>query len=294
MQTLKAGAAALFASISLTACSMVGEDAVPSAPAAASGPRSESPWPQPLSSDAEYVGAYTVDGNRIAMVTPGDTAAWCDGAERKLNEIPPSTDDLEFRLDGNRLTVYNSPEAETEGGPVVQVVWEADRAGGLGEGLEGHWRIRGFDYRVVSGALDAAGKAAWDARVEAMRQGNALGASEIELRSGQAYSRSDIRWADLFLADWNGGLEAPAAGSAPADRDAFDIEVRRIDRHSAELIGRLTGEKVRVAFAADGTRSYSSDRPDRAPYGDGQEPVSCPEEAGFRWFEAFKAENVRG
>jgi hypothetical protein len=291
MQTLKAGAAALLASLSLTACSIVGDD---SGPDSASGPRSESPWPRPLSTHADYVGAYSVDGNRMVMVTPGDTAAWCDGAERKLNVVPSATDNLEFRLDGNRLTVYNTPEAETEGGPVAQIVWEADRSGGLGEGLDGHWRIRGFDYRVVSGSLDAAGKAAWEARVEAMRRSNALGASEIELRGGQAFSRSDIRWADLFLSDWNGELEVPAAGSAPPDRDAFDIEVRRIDRHTAELTGRLTGEKVRVAFAADGTRSYTSDRPERAPYGEGQEPSSCPEEAGTRWFEAFKAENARG
>jgi hypothetical protein len=238
------------------------------------------------------VGAYTVEGDRILMATAGQAFSYCDGAERREVVQQGRVDTLEFALAGDRLTVLNAPEAEAAGpgGPSVRIQWEASRSG-RGTGLEGRWRIHSFDYRAAAGALDASAAAAWEQRIQAIRKGNALGVSEMELKEGRAYTRSDIRWSELFLADWNGELETTVPAPA-ADRDLHDIEVVAVDKLTVELHGRKTGETVRITFAADGTRSYTSDTQAHAPYADSAEPASCPDQAG--WFEAFKAENARG
>lgn len=279
MQPITAAAAALLASLSLTGCFL---------DSSGSGEGSAA---RPLSAEPDFVGSYTLEGNRILMATAGQTFSYCDGAERREVVQPGRVDTLEFALAGNRLTVLNAPETEAArtGGPLARIQWEASRSG-RGTGLEGRWRIHDFDYRVVAGALDASAAAAWEKRIQAIRRGNALGISEMELRAGRAYTRSDIRWSELFLAEWNGELET-ALPSPASDRDLHDIKVVAVDKLTAELRGRKTGEAVRITFAADGTRSYSSDAQAHAPYADSAEPASCPDQAG--WFEAFKSENAR-
>jgi hypothetical protein len=247
--------------------------------------------PRPLGTAPDFVGSYRVSGDRLFMVTAGDTLSYCDGADRRERVQPERADTLEFALAGDRLTILNAPEAHAPGSPAVRTQWEAERAGS-GRGLEGRWRIRGFDYRAVSGDLDAAARQAWDLRVQAMRRGNALGASEIELREGKAYARSDIRWADLFAAGWNGELRTDPA--ARAARDTLDIAVRVLDKFTVELKGNRTGETVRLAFAKDGTRSYASDRPEvRKAYAESREPAACPADPSEGWYAAFEAENAR-
>lgn len=276
MKLVTAGAAACIVStLSLTGCFLGGGE---------DGPR-------PLGTEPDYVGSYTVSGDRLLMVTAGDTLSYCDGADRKELIQPERADTLEFVLEGDRLTVLNAPEASAAGAPVVRTQWEAERAGG-GSGLEGHWRIRGFDYRAVSGTLDVSTRQAWDLRIQSMRRGNALGASEIELKEGKAYARSDIRWADLFVAGWNGELKTdPAARSA---RDTLDVAVRVHDKFTVEMKGNKSGETVKLSFAKDGTRSYSSDRPDvHKAYAESREPAACPADPSDGWITAFEAENRR-
>jgi hypothetical protein len=248
---------------------------------------------QPLAVSADYLGAYTVSGDRMIMVTQGDTASWCAGSERRITALPAEVDTLEFSLAGDRLVVLNSPEADGPADanprPMVRIAWEAERVG-RGSGLEGHWRIRRFDHQVVSGALGDSLARAWKDRIEAWRVGNSLGVSEIEFREGRAYARKDIRWADLFLAEWNGDLDPAVA----ADSALLDIDVKVLDKYTVELAGRKTGEAVRVAFdAKTGLRSYSSSAPNRPVQAEDREPGACSQ-GKESWFPAFLAENARG
>lgn len=275
---LVASLAALFA---FTGCSDLGE----------SGPR-------PLATEPDYIGEYSVDQDRILMTTVGDTLSYCDGPERKVLGHPTETDTLRFHIGGDRLKVFNAPEVDgpAEGaGPVVQISWEASRVGGGASGsggnaLEGHWRIGKFEYNLVSGVLTDSLLSGWERRMRAWRRGNALGISEIEFKEGRAYARSDIRWADLFVADWNGELDPDAGG---ADRGIYEIDAKALDRYTVELTGRVTGEVVRITFSKKGVRTFSSVRDGRQAYEVTGEPASCPENPDRTWFEAFKAENLR-
>lgn len=255
---------------------------------ACSGP--EVGGPAPLSVAPDYVGAYTVSGDRIFMVTGGDTSSWCEGAERKVAAHPPESDTLVFRLEGDRLKVLNSPERDLSAGaaaPVVRIGWEAGRVG-RGSGLEGHWRIDRIDYYLVDGDLDEASRAAWERRLRAWRRGNALGVSEMEFKSGHAYARTAIRWAELFVAEWNGELAAEA-GARP-DSSRYQVEATLLDARTVQLAGRKSGENVRIVFAEDGERRLSSDREGREPYSQSREPARCPE-PGDAWLGAFLADN---
>lgn len=253
--------------------------------------------PSPLSVAPDYVGAYTVSGDRIFMVTSGDTSSWCEGAERKVSAHPAESDTLEFRLDGDRLKVLNSPERDLDAvaaaaagaaAPVVRIGWEADRVG-RGSGLDGHWRIDRIDYYLVDGDLDEASRAAWERRLRAWRRGNALGVSEMEFKDGHAYARSAIRWAELFVAEWNGDLAAEA-GATP-DSARYQVEASLLDARTVRLLGRKSGENVSIAFAEDGERRLSSDKEGREPYSQSREPASCPE-PGDAWLGAFLADNT--
>lgn len=249
---------------------------------------------RPLSAESEYIGRYTVAGNRIIMVTEGDTLSYCHGSERRELARPSETDTLEFHLDRDRITVYNAPEAAGPApgpGPVVRISWEAGRVG-PGSGLEGHWRIRKFDHHLVSGSLGDSLKTAWEDRMRAWRRGNALGISELELREGRAYARSDIRWADLFVAEWNGELETDRPADS-ADRARYDIAAKALDKYTVELKGRRNGETVRIEYSKKGHRTYSSDAAGRLPYQEAGEPATCPDDPDRQWYGAFKAANAK-
>lgn len=276
LKSTAALAASLATLCAFTGCSDLGE----------SGPR-------PLATEPDYIGEYSVDQDRILMTTVGDTLSYCDGPDRKVLGHPTETDTLKFHIGGDRLKVFNAPETDgpaVGAGPVVQISWEAARVGRGGDVLEGHWRIGKFEYNLVSGVLTDSLLSGWERRMRAWRRGNALGISEIEFKEGRAYARSDIRWADLFVADWNGELEPEARA---ADKDAYDIEVKALDKHTVELRGRGTGETVRLTFTRKGDRTFSSDRGGRQAYQVTREPASCPENPESTWFEAFKAANLR-
>lgn len=280
MQDFRAAPAALsflFACSALTGC-FVSESP---------GGRSERPLPV----EPDYLGTYTLSGDRMIMVTPGDTSSFCAGAERRIAALPAEIDTLEFALAGDRLTVLNSPEADgpAEAGPrpLVRVAWEADRVG-RGSGLEGHWRIRRFHHQIVSGVLGDSLARAWKDRMEAWKLGNSLGVSEIEFKEGRAYARKDIRWADLFLAEWNGDLDPAAA----ADSALLDVVAKVLDKYTVELTGRKTGETVRIAFDRHGIKTFSSSVPGRPVQTEQREPASCPE-GEESWFQAFLAGNAR-
>lgn len=253
--------------------------------------------PRPLATEPDYVGEYSVQQDRILMTTVGDTLSYCDGSERKVLAQPTETDTLEFHLEGDRLKVFNAPESEGAGGgmaPVVRISWEASKVGGAGSpaagGLEGHWRILKFEHHVVSGVLTDSLLTGWERRMKAWRRGNALGISEIEFKDGRAYARSDIRWGELFVAEWNGELDPEVR---TRDAGAYDIEVKALDRYAVEMKGRITGETVRISFLKNGDRTYSSDRSGHMAYQTTKEPASCPGDPDRDWFESFKAENPR-
>lgn len=286
-------AASLATLCAFTACSDLGE----------SGPR-------PLATEPDYIGEYSLNQDRVVMTTIGDTQSYCDGPERRVLARPTETDNLEFHIVRDRLSVLNAPEVDgaaaeaapvpqsaqaVHPAPVVRISWEASRVGSganhdAAKGLEGRWRIVKFDYHLISGILTDSLVSEWDSRLRAWRKGNELGISEIEFKEGRAYARSDIRWADLFVADWNGELQPEAR---EAGGSLHDIEVKALDRFTVEMKGHGTGETVLLTFSKKGDRTFSSDRGEHQAYQVTREPVACPEDPGKTWFESFKAANLR-
>lgn len=251
--------------------------------------------PTQLSGTADFVGDYTVSGDRIFMTQPPDTSWSCDAGVAIPEVEPAETDTTSYTLVGTALTLWSDPDTllDDEGG-FIAVLRSGSllRRSGVGMGLEGRWRMESFEFHVLSGALDEEHRKMYDRFKTVLTQRNQYITSELEFAGGKAWSRVEGRFADFFVDDWNGRI---APDSTPPDSALYDIEVRTVDARTVSLKGRKSGENVTLTFDQPmGFATYSSDNPAHKTYNDlGYRPDCSGTGLPRSWFFQFKRENAK-
>jgi hypothetical protein len=98
----------------------------------------------------------------------------------------------------------------------------------------------------------------------------------------------EVRWAQLFLARWNGVIDG---GPAFADSSVFDIGVKVTSKLTVEFSGRRTGEALWLTGWPNGDRTYRSREPGHAEFRYFSSPVGCPAPLEPVWYTDFLAAN---
>lgn len=248
----------------------------------------------PLPVESAPAGTYEVKGKSLIMTSEKEVHHFCLGDERREYTWGGTSDTLEYEIRGAVLSLFENPvpdDPETMAiEPTVQPYSEWDRVG-KGQDVQGTWRLRGFRYRVLWGELGDSLEAVWEWRVNPRTLGIVHGIQELEFRNGQVLSRVQLRWADLFLASWNGDMRRSPFETDNIDSAIYAIQVKILDPAKVELTGKVTGEVVRISFSAVGTASYSSNREGHLPYASDFDPPTCPYPPGILWYYEFQEDH---
>lgn len=226
------------------------------------------------------MGEYRVSGNLLIMRLPPDTLRHCVSDSLWTTVVGGQTDTLEFSLQGRTLDLYSRP------GDSVQLHTLLARE--EGSGLEGRWKVEEIKYRLEAGSLSDSLRTWWGQFVAMQNRFLSFMPTEFEFRSGRVTRTAQPPAAGYFLAQWNGDF---SMGAGVPDSAMFDVEVLVIDPFTMEMRGRRNGETVRIAFAADGRKSFASDNPARPDYAE-RDPASCPQDPE-PWYSQFLVDNLR-
>lgn len=249
----------------------------------------------------EAFGSYTLSGDTLFMYPTPDTVTWCDG-DHLVTEIPDSVTTYLFKIEGNIATLslpyreyvdLNGLETDSTG-IFFQRYLALTRISGQ-SGLEGSWKYTEFGYRVTQGTLTTEVKKFLDKKMEREKDIMRFGATGLTFTGGKTTLYEDIRWADKFLAVWNGKVHDEMKfdddDKSTPDSARYDAKVAVVNRDTVKIMGNRTGETVTIGFAKDGTKSYISDKAGRKAYSDVKNPASCLTE---QWYhDDFLPKNAK-
>jgi hypothetical protein len=253
-----------------------------------------SPTDPGLGGEGLLIGNYSLSGDSVFIHYPARERVRCEGDVLVRDTIESRTSANRFTLQGDRFRVFNRPEslhkssAPFEVEAVVQTYSDFRRVSGSG-GHEGRWHGSVNGYALLSGTLGVENKADQDGRIRRNDLRNGYLTSEIEFSSNTVRIRQDGRFADLFVAEWNGMISGEPED---ADSTRYDVDVQAVDKVTLRMKGNKTGETVTVRFEdPNGQRRFSSDNPAHPTYSTADPEVKCPADTATGWYTRFLVEN---
>jgi hypothetical protein len=216
-----------------------------------------------------------------------DTAISCKDSVL-MRESPGKGITMGISIRNDTLILGAPPTRTKDSSAYVQHLAMLTRKTGA-TGLEGFWKLSGHGYRVLSGTLSAAEKDSKDRAQAWMDSLEAFSNFHYGFEGGFLKMYADVEYAAMYKKTW--ALFDPVTGKEVAGN--FDIEVRRIGKHEAEMKGGKTGETVTITFQNNGTKEYSSSDPSHPTHRYSVPPLSCPNPVNPAWYSGFLIDNLK-
>jgi hypothetical protein len=247
--------------------------------------------------DLAGLGTYTYAANRLTLAMMYFEHA-CDTVTNR--PVPffsgPFVDDDSVSLEGNELIVWNGgidTARDEADNPLAAILYgERHVREGGGSGIQGVWRNAGRFHRVLWGTPSA--------EYAAYMKNDSVSAAKYfdyrrsfrEFTADSVRLRRNMRWADEFIALWNGDLR-PDGDRSQTDSARFAMRVTKIDQHTVRLQGLTTGEVVTYWRDNLGGERFSSNRAERVTFEYIPALHACKTEIPEHWFHDFLQENSR-
>jgi hypothetical protein len=254
--------------------------------------------PSGINNSVTFTGTYRVSADSIyvAIITPADTARYCNGNSLVVGQINPADTQPEsgipYSISNNTLT-FTIP-LDTSAGQVALI--ETFTRSGFGIDVHGTWNATSISYQVLNGTLPDSTKRFLDSLVVAANQSLASGnVSTQYIFSGTQFTEvisskdmsSSYGWADYFVSSWTN-----CNYSSGLDTCSYAVTVVKLSSSSVQLHGKTSGETVTITMSGAGDETYTSSDPTHHTGTYYAKPVSCPNSTPD-WFTTFLSANAK-
>lgn len=245
---------------------------------------------QAVAEDPISTEKYALRDGNIVLASYVYTRTFC-GLTGELAHVETTRPEfaIPFELSGNTMKWFTGPDYSDRSDLDIRLAKVLTRDG-YGSGIEGHWRLSRYEFRVQSGTPTAEESAYFSDLLSKEDPYTRYNHLHWVITKSTIMDYIDAESALYFRALWN-GAEKQTPDSA--DSAKYDISVSIADKHTVELRGARTGETVRIGIGNDGSRAYASDFAGHEDYRYGTIPETCPNLSAPEWYDQFLEGNEK-